>query len=446
MSQVEIPLVPVVDNTNGWAAPAADHAIRNRSIYLRFEQVSEEYGKVTYTVTALGDEMQKHLHVGGGQPQGTLTLKRDILETAIIEIQQAWQEHVVQRSESKPGSNQEQWHPFNSDWNLSADPYADARLQEVARPLAAAGYRLFQLLFRLGDEDAKDIGGELEKILSDPGQVITIQSDSLFAPWWLLYTPPQGFESFEEDVSLPVPWEGFWGYSHLVEHNFKYSRKWKPCIRIGNTGITAGVNVDRCLDETFPEAPSVTPVIEMFEALADSTITRETKLALGSAIKSSDYCDNIVYFGCHGIGVSAASGPAQAQVRLTDRQAIRSTDFVTWLAQSPLHTNPVIFINACEAGQISLFYTSIGSVLMENGANCLLGPQIEIPPSFAAAYASAFFRAAIQPEVALPGNPAPVRVGDVFQRLARTWVTQYKNPLGLAMSLYRGLDSHFCRA
>lgn len=443
MSPVEIPLVPLVDNTNDWTVPPANHAIRHRSIYLRFEQAAADNSKVTYTVTALGDEMQKHLQVGGGQPQGTLTLNRDMLDTAIVEVQQAWQEHVIQHRESKRGG--EQWFPFSSDWDLSADPHADARLQEVARPLAAAGYRLFQILFRLGDEDAKDIGSVLEKILSDPGQMISIQSDSLFAPWWLLYTPPPGLENFEEDVSSPVLWEGFWGYSHLVEHNFKYSRKWKSCIRIGDTGITAGVNVDRNLDEEFPEAPSVTPVIEMFELLADETITRETKRELGSAIKSSDYGDTIIYFGCHGTGVSAANGPAQAYVRLTDRQAIGSTDFVTWLAQSPLRTNPVIFINACQAGQMSLFYTSIGSVLMEHGANCLLGPQIDIPPSFAAAYASAFFRAAIQPGIAPPGNQAPVRVGDVFQQLARTWVTQNKNPLGLAMSLYRGLDSHFCR-
>ena len=83
---------------------------------------------------------------------------------------------------------------------------------------------------------------------------------------------------------------------------------------------------------------------------------------------------------------------------------------------------------------------------MEHGANCLLAPQINIPPSFAAAYASAFFRAIIQPALAPSGNQAPVRVGDVFQRLAHIFVTQHKNPLGLAMSLYRGLDSHFCRA
>ena len=341
MSQVEIPLVTVVDNANGWTAPLANHATRSRSIYLRFEQSSAEIGKVAFTVTALGDELQKRLQVGGGQPQGTLTLNRDMLDTAIVEVQQAWQEHVIQHRESKPGG--EQWFPFSSGSDLSADPHADARLREVARPLAAAGYRLYQLLFRLGDEDARDIGSVLEKIVSDPGQVISIQSDSLFAPWWLLYTPPPGFENFEEDVSSPVPWEGFWGYSHLVEHNFKYSRKWNSCIRIGETGITAGVNVDQNLDEEFPEAPSVTPVIKMFESVADEIITRAWKQELGSAIKSSDYGDNVVFFGCHGSGVSAATGPAQAYLRLATRQAaIGGTDFVTWLAQSPLRTNPLI--------------------------------------------------------------------------------------------------------
>jgi hypothetical protein len=204
--------------------------------------------------------------------------------------------------------------------------------------------------------------------------------------------------------------------------------------------------VDTDLDGEFPEAPSVEPVIEMFESIPVAKIKRETKSELGSAIKSSDYGDNIIYFGCHGTGVSAATGPAQALVRLTDKEPIRSTDLTDWLAQSPLRTNPLIFINACEAGQMSVIYTSIGRVLMDSGANCLLGAQVDIPPSFAAAYARAFFPQVTVPGAAVLGQEAPVRVGDVFQELAKTWIIQRKNPLGLVMSLYRGLDSHFCRA
>jgi hypothetical protein len=441
MSQAEILLVPIVDNTDGWTRAPIGHGSRVRSVYLRFEPVPEN-GTGSYKVTALGDEMRKYLPMGGGQPEGTLTVRRDILVSAITEVQQMWQQHVVQHLDPKPGGTH--WFPFAEKPDLSDDPRADARLREVARPLAAAGYRLYRLLFCSGDEVMKEIGSALEKILSIRGQLISVQSDSLFAPWWLLYTPPPGFENFEDDSASPVPWEGFWGYSHLVEHNFKYSPQWKPCINIDATGIIAGLNVDRDLDEEFPEAPSIKPVIEMFESINIASITRETKSALRKDIRSSDYDDDIIYFGCHGTGVSAATGAAQALVRLTDKEPIRSTDFTDWLAQSPLHTNPLIFINACKAGQMSAIYTSIGRVLMDSGANCLVGAQVDIPPSFAAAYARDFFPLVTAPSMAVSGSEEPVRVGDVFQNLAQTGIIQRKNPLGLVMSLYRGLDSHFC--
>ena len=400
---------------------------------------------VTYSVRAGGDELLKRLGGGGGEPEGELKIDRFSLHEAIVEVQHAWQDHVILRLEAQPTG--EQLSPFTSKWDLSADTHAENRLREVVRPLAEAGYKLFQLLFFVGDERLRKIGKELKNILHDSGQVISIQSNSVFAPWWMLYTPPPGHENFDTNEDIPVPWEGFWGYSHLVEHNFKYSLGWTPCIAVDDAGVTVGVNVDRNLDEEFPETPCIAPVISMFQSTAAATIVRETKRRLAQDIKSPDYGDHIMYFGCHGIGVSSAVEPTQAHVQLTDREAIRNTDFMAWLSQTPLRTTPIVFINACQGGQMSsLFYTAFGNELISRGANCLIGPQIDIPPVFAVEYAKAFFTELSLPQVMDPGTYGLIRAGDVFRRMANTGVTQRKNPLGLAMSLYRGIDSHFCLA
>jgi hypothetical protein len=444
VTQVEIPLTPLVDNSRGWTEHPVSHASRDRSVYLRFEPTSIGDNRGPYRLTALGAEIQRHLQVGGGgQPEGILTTKLNVLESAITQVHEAWRDCVVRHSE--PTLDGESWHPFGAP-DLSRDQRADARLREVVRPLATAGNNLYRLLFCGGDNAVRAIGGVLEKILRDPGHLISVQSDSLFVPWRLLYTPPPGYENFQYDPDSPVSWEGFWGYSHLVEHNFNYSLEWKPCILVSDARIVAGVNVDTDLDEQFPEAPSIKPVLDMFESDIGvgigNVITRESKIAFGSAIKAPDYGDNIVYFGCHGTGVSAAADAAESEIRLTDKVPIRSTDLTIWLAGGPLPTAPLIFINACEAGQMSSIYTSIGQTLMGlGGANCLIGAQIDVPPAFAAEYARRFF-----PEIITTGDGEPILVGDAFHRQTQTWLTQRKNPLGLIMSLYRGLDSHFCRA
>jgi hypothetical protein len=444
MDRTEIPLEARVDNTNGWTSSGRGHGYRNRSIYLRFEYSSTPSARPTYSlVSAQGDALQRLLPLGPGMAEGELHTDAPSLHEAIVEVQNAWRDHVILRQETLPDG--EQWFPFASNWDLSTDERAENRLREVARPLAEAGYKLFQLLFLVGDPLLREVGEALTSILHDGRHVITVQSDSLFVPWWMLYTPPPGYENFDTDEDMPVPWEGFWGYSHLVEHNFKRAPARKPCITIDGAGITAGVNVDRNLDETFPETPCVAPVISMFQSTTAATIVRESKRRLAGDIKSPNYGDHIMYFGCHGIGVSSVVEPSQAHVRLTDMQAIRSTDFKVWLNQTPLHTTPIVFINACQGGQMSsLFYTAFGNELISRGANSLIGSQIDIPPAFAVEYAKAFFMEFGSSQATRSGDTGPVRAGDVFHRIANMGVTQNRNPLGLTMSLYRGIDSHFC--
>ena len=88
----------------------------------------------------------------------------------------------------------------------------------------------------------------------------------------------------------------------------------------------------------------------------------------------------------------------------------------------------------------SLFYNALGKVLIARGVNCLVGPQLDVPPIFAREYAKAFFAQLAAERV----DEAPRRAGDIFHQLTVEGVTNCKNPLVLMMSLYRGIDSHIC--
>jgi hypothetical protein len=81
----------------------------------------------------------------------------------------------------------------------------------------------------------------------------------------------------------------------------------------------------------------------------------------------------------------------------------------------------------------SLFYRSITEEFLNAGANCVLGPQIDLPAVFAAEWAHQFF------EEFFKGKR---KIGIIIRDLTRVFCDQGRNPLGLIYSLYCGLDTH----
>ena len=110
----------------------------------------------------------------------------------------------------------------------------------------------------------------------------------------------------------------------------------------------------------------------------------------------------------------------------------------SWLpGRAFLSTRPVVFINACQGGKMSsLFFESLGTTMLAKGANCVIGPQIDMPVLFAAEYATRLFDGFL-----IPGQ----RLGEIVLELTREFATRYRNPLGLTYSLYRGVDVYLAR-
>ena len=207
-------------------------------------------------------------------------------------------------------------------------------------------------------------------------------------------------------------------------------------MRQGN--VRVGLNVDPTIDADLSVkfVDSVTSFFRGHQDTRDPEI-RKAKVELGRAMLAQDFCDQIIYFGCHGT-VSGQAG-ASAQLALGDQKPIRTSDLLGWLREPRrLTSNPFVFINACQGGQMSSrFYTAFGPPLLGKGANCILGPQIDVPAIFATEYATRLFDHFLRPET---------RLGDVVQQLTRDFIDDHQNPLGLIFSLYRGLDTRLVEA
>ncbi|AEV84040.1 hypothetical protein ACWT_3018 [Actinoplanes sp. SE50] len=393
----------------------------HRTIYLRLDADPDGSCRMTLMGDGLGDD-------GGGPLGGRLaSTEKDLLAMA-DRLRKVWTDgFVLFLADDDVADDRCR---FAADFDLSAHrdtPEWDAALRRLAR----TGYDVFRAVFLTGDAGLRRAGERLRDMLRAGPQVISFHSDVIFLPWQMLYVPPDGQDLLDDDCA----WEfdGFLGFRHHVEHVFS-DRPDSFRHRLDATGgIRAGLNYDAALDRMTP--PVLRPLREMLESLPAERIERrwrETFPALDRALRADDYNDQIMYFNCH--GWVTAAGPEEAYIALTDGRPIYKTHFREWLTGRPLVHSPVVLINACEGAQLSsMFLDSFGLALLAAEANCLIGPQIEIPASFAARYAVEFFRELLR----------GVSVGAVVRGLARGFAERHANPLGLAISSYRGMDTYF---
>ncbi|MEK8172413.1 hypothetical protein NKH77_33795 [Streptomyces sp. M19] len=75
-------------------------------------------------------------------------------------------------------------------------------------------------------------------------------------------------------------------------------------------------------------------------------------------------------------------------------------------------------------------------MLIEHGAQGVLGPQIAMPQLFAAEYALEFVTRYLR---------GAATAGQITHELARHFAARYRNPLGLAYGLHCGMDARLDR-
>jgi hypothetical protein len=408
-----------IDHTDGLRRVAARPYDRPRSINLRFIELPDGHG---YLVQAWGSAFPED---GGGGYQGRLPRPAKDVDASVDVLRQTWQKFVIENKYTDARGRIH--HPFADGWNLASRELLD----QVTLPLARVGHNTFKMLFTGGDRGLQTIRMLLVAALRRGENVISVESDGLMVPWGMLYTSPVDEQAYPADGNWSF--DGFWGYRHVVEHTFRRIENFDSRISVGPDRVVVGLNVDRNVDRQFPKTPYITPVIDFFTQRA-KVVLRHSKNELADAFQDPGFPDHITFFGCHG-KVAAGDGRVEhPYLQLGDDEKIYGADMTAWLSGAPLATRPFVFVGACQGGQVcSAFYSTFGKALLDNGARCLIGPQVDLPPAFAYEYSRQLFTRFLDPGA---------KLGDIVRSLARTFLDEHANPLGLMFSLYRGMDVH----
>jgi hypothetical protein len=355
----------------------------------------------------------------------------------VEECRQKWKTAVVEFSHQTSTNGESKYEfPFKERWDFTSEP---GFVNAIAAQLARAGENLFISIFETNcNERLTDIARVLRRKLSEKDRYIAVTSSDLFLPWSMLYTHPRNDEELAQDGSN---WkkEGFWGYRHIIQQspeNIKLENRILP----DSTGeLALSVNFDNRLPLSL-NMPAIDEHIDSISHLTGKKClqrTKKTELAVGFN-QNRDSLERILYFYCHGRG-STSSGTVNLSVPhlvMTDDN-VSAPDFQRWSKGRILPTSPLIFINACQGGQMTtMFYESFAVELLKEGAVGLIGAQIDIPAVFASAYAHFLL------EAFFAKDKGRVRLGPLMQEMNQKMLDIHNNPLGLAYSLYRGVDCY----
>ncbi|GAA3208499.1 hypothetical protein ACFO1B_18520 [Dactylosporangium siamense] len=320
-------------------------------------------------------------------------------------------------------------HPFADrfDFRELADELVDAMWCR----LADAGHVLFQQLFN-GDPALREVGERIARVLRSGEQTITVCSDDVVVPWAMLYVPEQIWQPLPP--KFPVELDAFIGYRHRVEQTFDIEERPDTAIRV-DTQVDAGayydISLDRIRDDGQPDAPVVGPVLGVL-AQFGRVQERTSKDELRIRLRADGADDHLVYFCCH------CTDAERLMFGLDDSEAVSPADLRSWLFNG-FSRGPLVVVNACKAGAAnSNSLTDFVPMLLQRRANCVVGPVVNVPTVFAGEFGRRLF------ELILP-RQRDVRFGTAMRKLVREFARDHRNPLGLAYSLYQGIDGHFCR-
>lgn len=354
----------------------------------------------------------------------------------VEDCRRTWHETVVDLKElvANKGGGQRWAYPFQDAWDLSSRPEL---LRTAGARLAVAGAQLYHHVFQCGNEQLDLIDESLQNASRVKALTLTITSDSFFAPWGMLYVHPEEKEELRPDGANFVP-EGFWGFRHIVEHD---PEEVNLQCRIKPNGaglLSLSINIDDRIDGKLKVA-CIEPQLMFFRSQARiAPVERRAKPELRAAMTEPAFGDQVVYFCCHGIGSGTPDRPnlSNARVSLSDGEPITAEEIAFWLKRRDLESNPLVFVNACQGGQMTtLFYQTLAAELLKRKAVGLIGAQVDVPAIFATEYCQRFFQAFLNGE-----GGSRVRVGPLMRELGQEFFQKYANPLGLVYALYRGAD------
>jgi hypothetical protein len=438
--RTDLKLEPLVSNSYGFTK-VSSRDVLNRDVGLKINLLQTEKGEM-FQVMPFGPLFPPEEDLETRIPFSP----RDVF-SLVQTCREVWEKEIVNyhETDTKDGVDKNVF-PFQESFDMRE---RENLVKQKAALLAKAGDSLFYQIFQSKDDSLLTVEmGETRRHLAerlrevgyekDRSLIITITSDSFFIPWGVLYTHPNPDEDLNDD-GTNFEWEGFWGYRHTIEQNTKRAKIDQHRLTPGEGGlIVASINIDEGIDKKL-NVKCIEPQVSFFnEQSSLKVIERRQRPELEKAVRGQDFKDQIVYFYCHGSGAGEYKNPnlADAFIALTDGVNITGQDIANWLRERNLASSPIVFINACQSGQMTtIFYQTLAAELLKRQAAGLIGTQITVPAVFAQAFSMEFFEKFLNsPE------DEKVRVGPLLRGLTRSFILTYKNPLGLIYSLYRGLD------
>jgi len=315
----------------------------------------------------------------------------------------------------------------------------DASRDRALRTLAIAGAELFQRIFYgpAAGADVANIGELLKKLATKPGYSIDFQvvATRFPVPWGLLY-----FGDTSDAATIDA--ELFLGMRHVVEQIPLQTGMLvdDTVIDSGSPSLAVSVNVNTDIDGGKLNLDGVARQLAYWDQCATSAgahltvAPRRTRDELLAALRDGAR-DQLMYLYCHAItnapgdpgGIRGAAFQLTGGERLTLGDLNREAP-----TTKPLPGNPLVFINACESGELRPeFYDGFIPYFMAKGARGVVGTECKTPAVFASEWALRFF-----PRF-LDGEP----LGDIFLELRREFHTKHGNPLGLLYNVYCDADT-----
>ncbi|MEU6918983.1 CHAT domain-containing protein [Streptomyces olindensis] len=332
-------------------------------------------------------------------------------------LRQFWSENVVHHRPVDAHGMPRGPYTFAGACDLR--PHRDT-VDPLLEELAVQGKRVLDKVLAGAGNELEPFRAFLLGELGREGLRVSFDSE-LYLPWPMLAVRPDG--------SGGPP--SFLGHRHQIEQTGAPYAPYQAPPAVRSTPATS-LNTDTTLDGVGRSDA----VYDLLRVASDVTV-RTTAEELFKSLRSPQFDEDLMYFWCHGMFVERGAHRTVG-IRLSDGKLIDADAVHRYREEcrdSPgAAFRPFVLLNACHAGEAAataeLEY--LGNAFIENGADGVLGPQIEIPQVFAAEYAHAFI------ERYLYGDET---AGEICHRLVRHFLDDLRNPLALAYSLHCGIDS-----
>jgi putative chitinase len=254
-----------------------------------------------------------------------------------------------------------------------------------------------------------------------PGSKITIQTDGEVFPWEFFY-PLTYVDNDRPENFKP---EKFWGHRFLIESLLLPPAEGEtpPANHVQKSNLYVSMGMNSEIDTQAPWVGKQPLPIQVQKKFFNDTFTGRGSYVdrfddIVDIVRKPDPA-SLIYFFCHGTAQELQFDKAAS--RLTADNLVDFPDYPGW---------PVVFINACDAGNISpLSFYSFRTEFRKRKAAGVIAPSFPVPTMFAAMFANAFLKAYAQRET----------VGETLLNLRRELLLK-NNPLGLWYSLQCPLD------